>query len=105
MGVDKEQIKLLETGNYLYPLEILDFMAHIIFKVSLSYLLTGEEDSGVYIEEEIDEEQDDNGPTRYSTERDLTPEEEVEEYMSGNRDFNDLSPDAETWFFEEVDDD
>ena len=35
----------------------------------------------------------------------ISPEEEVEEYLRGEREIDELSPDAETWLYEEVDDD
>ena len=37
--------------------------------------------------------------------KNLSPEEEVEEYLCGERSIDELSPDAETWLYEEVDDD
>ena len=43
--------------------------------------------------------------TSHQSSSHISPEDEVEEYMNGERGFDDLSPDAETWFFEEMDDD
>ena len=37
--------------------------------------------------------------------KNLSPEEEVEEFLCGERSIDELSPDAETWLHEEVDDD
>lgn len=107
IGAEKEQIKLIETGNYVFPLSVYNYMAHIVFRVSLSFLLTGEENSGRYIGSEEDEKPQ-IGPrnkTPQQSEPELTPEEEVDEFLNGQRDFADLSPEAETFFFEEIDDD
>ena len=121
IGAEKEQIKLIESGNYYWPLEVYDYIAFMVFGASLSFLLTGEENKGIYIkpkEPELTKEQlvELEKERLFEFHKFLgrhaskatpkpSPEKEVEEYMSDQRDINDLSADAQTWLYEEVDDD
>lgn len=106
IGARRDQIRLIEAGTHYFPLYVYHHMAYFVFKVSLSFLLTGKENAGVYIGEEDDEkEYSSTTRTHSSQQSDLTPEEEVEQFMRGERDYSDLSADAETWFQEEIDDD
>lgn len=91
----KTEAELLEKLRDLYI---------ITFKIKFKDVL---EQTGVNLEPNEDEKPT---PTHRNnnhqqSEPELTPEEEVEEFMRGERGFGDLSSEAETWFFEEVDDD
>ena len=131
--ITEKDVSLWEAGNNLPSIEDLKYLADVIFDVSLDYLLFGKEYEEKDTDEDLfkDDENDDLNyssmqenatkcikpgkkrihrshiiePLDEDEDLEMDPDEEVIEYLNGEKDFSDLSDEAQMDFFENWDDD